>query len=57
MINMNLKKISNLETANTQLEIISLPHATKFPDGAYAHVITQLDLNGMAWTWNHNSND
>ena len=25
------------------------PHATKFPDGAYAHVITQLDRRGMAW--------
>lgn len=26
------------------------PQATKLPDGAYAHVITQLDLNGIACT-------
>lgn len=26
------------------------PQATKLPDGAYAHVITQLDLSGMACT-------
>ena len=25
------------------------PHATKLPEGAYAHVITQLDRRGMAW--------
>ena len=26
------------------------PHATKLPEGAYAQVITQEDLNGMACT-------
>lgn len=28
----------------------SPPQATKFPDGEYAQVMTQLDRKGMAWT-------
>ncbi len=28
------------------------PHATKLPDGAYAHVITQDERNGIACTYN-----
>lgn len=28
------------------------PHAAMFPEGEYAHVITQEDLSGMAFTWN-----
>lgn len=26
------------------------PQATKFPEGAYAQVITQEERSGMAWT-------
>lgn len=28
------------------------PHATKLPDGAYAHVMTHDERNGMACTYN-----
>lgn len=28
----------------------SPPHATKLPEGAYAHVMTHEDRSGMAWT-------
>lgn len=30
------------------------PHATKLPDGAYAHVMTHDERNGIACTYNEN---
>jgi hypothetical protein len=32
------------------------PHATKLPDGAYAHVMTHDERNGMACTYKLNAN-